>query len=79
MTLRRGRGGNWWSSVIVTLLLLVVGTMLGRAFPLEPLSLHVGFAPVALNLYVVALTVTLATNVLGLLGAVFGLVLTRLI
>ncbi len=80
MALRRGRGSSGWlGGLIITLILLVVGTVLGRAFPLGPLSLHVGFAPLSLNLYVASVSVALDTNVLGLVGAVCGILLTRFI
>ena len=65
--------------MIVTLILLVIGTVLGRSLPLGPLSLHVGFAPLTLNLYVMTVGVSLETNLLGLIGAAFGLVLTRFV
>ncbi len=65
--------------MIVTLILLVIGTVLGRSLPLGPLSLRVGFAPLSLNLYVISVAVSLETNLLGLVGAALGLILTRLV
>lgn len=75
--MRHKRRGHWIVSLIAIVLLLVIGTLIGQALPLGPLSLHVGFAPATLNLYVLRLSVSLATNVLGLIGAVVGLLLFR--
>lgn len=75
--LRRGHRGNWVTTALASLLLLVVGTVLGRYLHLGPLSEAVGFSPVALNLYVVDISIGVATNVLGLIAALAGLIVLR--
>lgn len=76
--MRRQRGSAI-GAVILVLLMLVIGTIIGRALPLGPLSLHIGFSPLSVNLYVLSLSVSLATNVLGLVGAVAGLLIARFV
>lgn len=71
------RSGNGWVAVILVILTFVIGTMVGHVLQLGSLSAPIGFAPVALNLYVVSLTVSLHTNLLGLIGIVVGLIATR--
>jgi len=76
--MRRSRHTSWLAMVIAAVLLLIVGTVLGRALPLGPLSLQIGFAPVSLNLYVASISVGIETNVLGLIGAFVGLILSSI-
>lgn len=74
--MRRQRGRSIGAAILVVLMLLI-GTVIGRAMHLGALSLPVGFAPLSVNLYVVSLALGLQTNVLGLIGAVVGLILAR--
>lgn len=75
--MRRRRDAGWIGTTVFALILLAVGTILGRALPLGPLSLRIGFTPVSVNLYVLSLSLALNTNVLGLVGAAAGLLLAR--
>ncbi len=77
--MRHRRHGNWLTTALATILLLVIGTVLGRDLQLGPLSQAIGFAPLTLNLYIVSLAIGLSTNVLGLIGALVGLVLFRVV
>lgn len=77
--MRHRHQGNWFTTTLATVLLLVIGTVLGRDLHLGPLSQAIGFAPVTLNIYIVNLAVGVATNVLGLIGALVGLVLFRVV
>jgi len=77
--MRHRRQGNWLTTALATILLLVIGTVLGRDLQLGPLSQAIGFAPLTLNLYIVSLAIGLSTNVLGLIGALVGLVLFRVV
>lgn len=75
--MRKGHRGSWLTTGLASLLLLVIGTVLGRYVHLGPLSQAVGFSPVALNLYVVDISLGLETNVLGLIAALLGLIVFR--
>ncbi len=79
MLVRHRRQGSWFTTLIAVVLLLVIGTVLGRDLHLGPLSQTIGFNPVALDMYIVNLTIGLATNVLGLVGALLGLILFRVV
>ena len=79
MLVRHRRQGNWFTTLIAAVLLLVIGTVLGRDLQLGPLSQAIGFRPVSLDMYIVNLTIGLATNVLGLVGALLGLILFRVV
>ena len=75
--MRHRRQGNWLTTALGTILLLVIGTVIGRDLRLGPLSQSIGFAPLTLNLYVATLAIGIETNVLGLIGALAGLLLLR--
>jgi len=75
--MRRHRQGGWILTALATVLLLVIGTVLGRDLALGPLSQTIGFRPVSLDLYIVQIAVGISTNVLGLIGALLGLILFR--
>ncbi len=77
--MRNRRHGSWLTTALATVLLLVIGTVLGRDLQLGPLSQPIGFAPLRLDLYIVDVAIGIATNVLGLIGALLGLILFRVV
>ncbi len=77
--MRKGRRGGWFATALATLLLLVIGTAIGRDLALGPFSQPLGFAPLRLDLYIVSVAIGVTTNVLGLIGAFLGVVLFRVL
>jgi hypothetical protein len=76
---RGSRRRGPWGPVVGGILGLLIGTFVGRTWPVGPLAHPLALLPWQLDLLVVGIRVWVTTNVLGLVGAAAGVVLARIL